>query len=232
MVTRERFHLGDIPVIVWGTPSDRVYLHVHGRQSRKEYAEQFAALAALRGWQTLSFDLPEHGERTDGRPCDVWNGTADLTQVAAYARERWGTLALYACSLGAYFSLNALAEAPLERVLFQSPIVDMGWLVRQMMAWAGVTEEELREKLRIPTPIDTLSWPWYCHILAHPITAWPHPTRVLYAGRDALQPRDAINTFCERFGAVLTVSPESEHPFMAPTDEPIVRNWLEQSLCP
>ena len=232
MIAQQRQRWGDIPVIVWGPDSDRVYLHVHGKQGRKEYARRFAELAAARGWQTVSFDLPGHGERSGGAPCDVWNGTADLTAVYERARARWGTLALYACSLGAYLSLEALGGATLTGALFQSPIVDMGWLVRRMMADAGVTEEELRIRQRIPTPVDTLSWPWYCHIVAHPVTAWPHATRVLWAGHDTLQPRAVIDRFCERFGADLTVAPDSDHPFMAPGDEAHVEAWLARSLCP
>ena len=59
----QTLRIDGIPAILWGAPSDRVYIHVHGKQSRKEYAEEFAVLAEERGYQTLSFDLPRHGER-------------------------------------------------------------------------------------------------------------------------------------------------------------------------
>ena len=67
----QKFMLGDIPAILWGEDSNRVYVHVHGKMSRKEYAESFVAIAETKGCQTLSFDLPEHGERTDSKRCDV-----------------------------------------------------------------------------------------------------------------------------------------------------------------
>ena len=101
----EHFRLGDIPCILWGEPKEKIYIHVHGKQSRKEYAEQFAAIAESKGYQTISFDLPEHGERTDKERCDVRSGKKDLTVVADYAFGRWKELSLYACSIGAYFSL-------------------------------------------------------------------------------------------------------------------------------
>ena len=41
---------------------EKVYIHVHGKMSRKEYAEAFAEIAEKKGYQTISFDLPEHGE--------------------------------------------------------------------------------------------------------------------------------------------------------------------------
>ncbi|HVM73130.1 MAG TPA: hypothetical protein VMT91_15305, partial [Anaerolineales bacterium] len=55
--------IGSIPAIIWGTPSSNVYIFVHGRMSQKEDAEKFATMAERKGYQTLSFDLPEHGER-------------------------------------------------------------------------------------------------------------------------------------------------------------------------
>ena len=133
-MTKQLLSVSGIPAILWGAPSDRVFIHVHGKLSRKEHAELFAMTAEEKGWQTLSFDLPEHGERT-GKPdkCDVWTGIRDLNIVADYAFGRWQRVSLFACSLGAYFALNAYADRKLEKCLFQSPIVDMKWLVEHMM---------------------------------------------------------------------------------------------------
>lgn len=65
--------------------------------SRKEYAEAFAEIAEKKGYQTLSFDLPEHGERTDGNDWyDIWNGMHDLNVIADYAFSKWNHVFLYA----------------------------------------------------------------------------------------------------------------------------------------
>lgn len=166
----QKFILGDIPAILWGDDSNRVYVHVHGKMSRKEYAESFAAIAETKGYQTLSFDLPEHGERTDPKRCDVWSGVSDLKAISDYAFANWERVSLYACSIGAYFSLNAYNTMPFEKALFQSPIVDMERLVKNMMLWSGVTESELESKKEIPSPVDTLRWDYYQYIISHPIT--------------------------------------------------------------
>ena len=223
--------IGGIPAIIWGKPSNKVFLHVHGKMSRKEYAESFAAIAERYGWQTLSFDLPEHGERI-GTPerCDVWQGMHDLNVMAEEAFSRWEQVGLFACSIGAWFSLQTFAERPFVRCLFQSPVVDMVWLVQHMMLWSGVSEEQLEREKEIDTPIDLLRWDYYNYILSHPVEKWPHETAILYAGGDQLQPQDAIQAFAERFGAEVTVSPESEHPFMAEDDAEIVAEWIEEQL--
>ena len=214
----QKFMLGDIPAILWGEDSNRVYVHVHGKMSRKEYAESFAAIAETKGYQTLSFDLPEHGERTDSKRCDVWDGVSDLRTISDYAFANWERVSLYACSIGAYFSLNAYNTMPFEKALFQSPIVDMEWLVKNMMLWSGVTEAELESKKEIPSPVDTLRWDYYQYIISHPITQWNIPTAILYGGKDNLQPEESVRAFAEKFGCSLTVSENSEHPFMAQSD--------------
>lgn len=226
----QKFMLGDIPSILWGEDSNKVYVHVHGKMSRKEYAESFAAIAETKGYQTLSFDLPEHGERTDSKRCDVWDGVSDLRTISDYAFANWERVSLYACSIGAYFSLNAYNTMPFEKALFQSPIVDMERLVKNMMLWSGVTESELESKKEIPSPVDTLRWDYYQYIISHPITQWNIPTAILYGGKDNLQPEESVRAFAEKFDCSLTVSENSEHPFMAQSDALIVENWLCRNI--
>ena len=228
----EALCVAGIPALLWGRPSDRAYLYVHGKLSRKEHAEPFAVIAEEKGFQTLSFDLPEHGERAGdhARRCDIWNGVRDLAAVADHAFGRWRDLSLYACSLGAYFSLHAFAERPFVRCLFQSPIVDMEYLIERMFAWYGVTEEVLRARGEIATPIDPLRWDYYQYVRAHPVRKWDVPTYILYGGRDSFQSRAVIEGFAERFGCRLTVSEGSEHPFMAPGDARTVERWLRACI--
>lgn len=227
----EKLMLGQIPVVVWGEPSERVWLCVHGKLSCKEAAEGLAAIADERGYQTIAFDLPEHGERRGTGPrCDVWHGTADLNVVADYAFDRWQEVHLFACSLGAYFSLQALADRPLRRVLFQSPIADMGYLIGQMMTWFSITPQRLAQEGEIETPVDLMTWPYYQYVQAHPVTRWPHPTHILYGGLDNLQSRDVIRRFADRFGCSLTVAESREHAFMGEGDAEFVENWLRGQI--
>ncbi|MBR6114993.1 MAG: alpha/beta hydrolase [Oscillospiraceae bacterium] len=228
---KQRIMIGTIPAAVWGEDSDRVFLFVHGKQSSKDAAEPLAAIADARGFQTLSFDLPAHGERI-GRAerCDVWTGTRDLRAAADRAFSAWREVSLFACSLGAYFSLDALRDRPLRRCLFQSPIVDMEALIRQMMVWFGVTPERLEREGEIETPVDTMSWAYYQYVLARPLRRWDVPTEILYGAKDELQPPEVIRAFCRRFGAGLTVAENSGHAFMDAGDDAIVRAWLEKCV--
>jgi len=228
---KEVLWINDIPAILWGKTSEKIYIHVHGKMGRKENAEQFAEIAENKGYQTLSFDLPEHGERANNSyRCDVWNGMSDLNVIADYVFGKWNQVSLFAGSLGAYFALNAYADRPFDKCLFKSPIVDMKWLVEHMMMWSGVTEKQLEEEKEIVTNIDTLRWDYYQYIQTHPVTKWPISTSILYGGKDNLQPLESLQSFTDKFQCRLTVSEQSEHSFMNPCDYGIVEQWLLENI--
>lgn len=227
----DRVEISGIPALIWGEPSERVYLCVHGKMSSKESAEGIARIAAHRGYQTISFDLPQHGERKgETQRCDVWNGMHDLTVIGDYVFRRWKEVSLYACSLGAYFSLNAYSGYSFKRCLFQSPILDMEYLIRQMFLWFGISEERLAREKEIDTPIDLMSWDYFQYVLAHPVSRWNSPVSILYGGKDNLQPLAAIQDFAGRFAGEITLAPDSEHAFMGEGDAQIVEQWLRDCL--
>ena len=59
----EPFSLGGMPALRWGRPSRQGILYLHGQGGSKAEAAFFAAAAADAGWQTVSVDLPGHGDR-------------------------------------------------------------------------------------------------------------------------------------------------------------------------
>ena len=230
-IQKKALRIGGIPAIVWGAPSEKVYLFVHGKLSSKATAAGFAGIAQEKGYQTLSFDLPRHGDRAESTErCDIWNGRNDVKRMCDAVFGRWKQAGLYGCSLGAFFSLHACGDYPFRSCLFQSPIVDMEYLIRQMLLWFDVSEQRLEREREVETPIDTLSWDYYQYVLNHPINRWDIPTSILYGGRDNLQSRQVMEHFADRFGCRLTISEASEHPFMEPSDAPIVEDWLRGSL--
>ena len=60
-----KIHVWKVPVLLYGDLADRVLIYIHGQGGRKEEAESFAEIATNYGWQVISVDLPEHGERKD-----------------------------------------------------------------------------------------------------------------------------------------------------------------------
>ena len=223
----QNIQIGRIPAVVYGTGSENVWLFIHGKQGCKEEGASFAETACANGWQVISIDLPEHGERRGGAEELVpWTVVPELRSVMEYIRKRWRRTALRATSIGAWFALLAFGDAPPEQALLVSPVLDMEALIRRMMDWAGVTEAELEARRTIPTAFgETLSWDYWQYVRAHPIQSWDCPTAILYAVGDALTERETLEDFAARFGCALTVYEEGEHWFHTPEQFAVLKDW-------
>lgn len=226
-----RIEIGGVPAMVWGSPSEQVWLCVHGQGGRKEDAAGFAALAEEYGAQVLSLDLPEHGERTGRSPlCVPWQAAPEIRSAAEWARSRWNWLGLRGESLGAWFGMLALEDQPPERALFVSPVLDMAALIEDMMSWAGVTASRLEREGEISTDFgQTLSWEYFCYAKEHAVRRWECPTEILYAREDALIRRETVEDFAARFHAGLTVT-EGEHWFHTPGQLEVLTEWSRACL--
>lgn len=228
------FQIENIPAVLWGAPSPGVILAVHGRQSSKSDTPivLLAQTAAERGWQVLSFDLPEHGDRrAEPTLCKTQTCVAELAAVLRYAKRRWDTLGLFANSLGAYFSLTAYQDERFSMALFLSPVVDLERITRNMMGWFHVSEETLAREGTVQTPIgQPLYWDDYRFIREHPVHRWNTPTSLLYGGRDTLCERDAILRFAQQFSCKLELAEEAEHYFHTPEQLTVYQTWLAASL--
>ena len=105
-------------------------------------------------------------------------------------------------------------------------------LIRNMMQWFHVSENDLKEKREIPTPTgETLSWPYYEYVKAHPIRAWDNPTAILYAAGDNITERAVVDAFVERFHCQLSVMGiGGEHYFHTPEQLQVLNAWLSANV--
>jgi hypothetical protein len=221
------FKIEHTPAILWGGASDKIYLSVHGKNGSKEEAAGFAEIVCAGGWQVLSIDLPEHGERGSEKDAfDPWHVVPELRNALLYLKTEWKEIGLQATSIGAWFSLLAFGAEAFEKCLFVSPVLDMEHLIRNMMGWASVAEETLRQKREIKTDFgETLSWEYLTYVRAHPILKWDSPTAILYAGKDSLTERYVVDAFCARFHADLSVMAAGEHWFHTPEQLSFLEEW-------
>ncbi len=231
---QQKITLKNIPALVWGEKRDSVFLAVHGNCSHKEdvVIEILARQAVQNGYQVLSFDLPEHGERKDEDTiCKVQVCVHELGEVLAYAQSRWSEISLFACSMGAYFSLLAYRNAGLKKALFLSPVVDMERIIRNMMTWFSVTPERLEREQSIETPIgQTLYWDYFRYVLENPVDTWNVDTRILYGKKDILVEYDTICRFIERFQAKLELVEDGEHYFHTDEQLAVYVRWVEDQI--
>lgn len=231
---RQPLKIENIPAILWGEKSNKLFIAVHGSQSNKadDAMVVFAEEAAAAGYQVLSFDLPQHGERKEEPDlCKVQNCVRDLAAVMTYAKTLSDTISVFACSMGAYFSLLQYAGEPLKQCLFLSPVVNMERIIQNMMTWFDVSENRLKKEQEIPTPIgETLYWDYYCYVKEHPVETWNAPTSILYGSGDSLCEFEIVSEFAGRFHCNLQVMENGEHYFHTPEQMQYFRGWVKKQL--
>lgn len=222
--------IAGVPALVIGEEAEKVWLFVHGKMGCKEEAFSFAEPACSAGYQVVGIDLPEHGSRKAApEKLLPWTAVPELQAVYRAMGQRWRQISLRATSIGAWLSMLALQEQMIDRALLVSPVVDMENLIETMMTWAGVTEEELKQKGDIPTQFgETLSWRYLCWVREHPVQ-WNISTEILYAGGDDLIPRAVMDAFTAKSGSGLTVMENGEHWFHTEEQLQFLREW--ESIC-
>jgi len=221
-----------IPAVLYGTESEKCFLFIHGKMGYKEEAEAFAEIAGEKGWQVLSIDLPEHGERkAEADTFNPWNVVPELNIVLTYMQQQFTTLGLRANSIGAWFAMQSFSGSEFDKCLFVSPVLDMEKLIGNMMLWAAVSEERLKDEKLIPTEFgETLSWQYYEYVKAHPIKSWQCQTDILYADQDNMTSRDIVDDFVRRFDSSLTVMEDGEHWFHTPKQLDVLNRWVREHV--
>lgn len=228
----KKFMMNHIPAVLYGEPSDKVFLYVHGRNGNKEVAVSFYQMVKAAGWQVLSIDLPKHGEReASTEKFNPWTIVPELSLMLSYAKENWETVGLCADGIGAYFALRAFRLKYLDQVLFISPMVDMAGFIEDVMAVSGISEEKLKEALRIDTDLGwRVSWDYYLYTHDNPINTWDSPTEILYGEHDELVKRSTIDEFAAKFHCGLTIAPGCDHGFSGEEHQEVVERWVKAKI--
>lgn len=227
-----RIQVNEIPAILWGKDSKKLYLYIHGQGGYKEEAEMFSKIVNQYGWQVLSIDLPEHGERkSEINSFDPWHVVPELSMIMEYAKSKWEKISLFANSIGAWFSMLSFEKENFWNCLFVSPVVDMKKLIAKMMNWANVSETQLEKERIIPTDFgQTLSWEYWQYVLAHPILKWKIPTKILYGEKDHLVDRQIIEEFAYKFNCDLTIMENGEHWFHTKQQLDVMHKWIKNTF--
>lgn len=218
------------PAVLYGKPSEKLLIYIHGKQGCKEEAEELLKFFCPIGYQVLGIDLPEHGMRKeDGSRLLPWETVPELRTVMNAVKMKWSEISLYAVSIGAYMSLCSFQNETFQHCMFVSPVVDMEALIKTMLGWAGLDLECLEREKMIYTGFgETLSWDYYCYAVGQPVERWDAPTAILYAGKDNLTSRDTITAFTEKFHCNLTVCDEGEHWFHTPEQLSFRDMWIKK----
>lgn len=194
-------------------------IYVHGKGGSAEEAKHFQPLFAES--DVIGFDYKSQ---------NPWEAKSEFSQFFDFHSKEYDSVILIANSIGAFFSMNALAEKKISQALFISPIVNMEKLITDMMMWSNVTESDLQSKKEIPTKFgETLSWDYLCYVREYPIE-WGIPTCILYGEKDNLTSGETISEFSNRINADLTVMDDGEHWFHTDEQMKFLDDWIINSI--
>ena len=197
----------------------RFVIYVHGKGGCAEEAKHYRPL--FPDSDVIGFDY--HAQTP-------WEAKEEFPRFFDLHSEGYDSVILIANSIGAFFSMNALAEKNISQAMFISPIVNMEQLIANMMMRSHVTENELEIKKEIPTEFgETLSWEYLCYVRKHPIK-WSVPTCILYGGKDQLTSRQTVSGFADQIGAKLTVMEDGEHWFHTEAQMKVLDQWISSSI--
>ena len=197
----------------------KLVIYVHGKGGTAEEAKHY---------QTLFVESDVIG--FDYKSQNPWEAKREFSDFYDLHSKEYNSVILVANSIGAFFSMHALAEKKISKALFISPISNMEKLITNMMIWSNVTEEELCRKKEISTGFgETLSWEYLCYVRKHPIK-WNIPTCILYGANDNLTSLETVSEFAEQIGASLTVMNDGEHWFHTDEQMEFLDNWIRNSI--
>lgn len=197
----------------------KVILYVHGKGG--SHLEVNMYKKSCDGFQIVGVDYNDYVP---------WIAKKQIQHTYQELYEAYDEIYLMANSIGAYLAMDSLQNCEIKKALFISPVVNMEALILDMMSWAKVTEEQLKQAKEIQTDFDeTLSWEYLVYVRSHPIT-WNVNTEILYAQKDYLVSRLSINEFIENHDANLCVMEHGEHWFHTEEQLMFLNAWLEKTL--
>lgn len=231
----KKIKINNIPSIIWGENSEKVFIAIHGNMSSKEdeIIKILADNILNKNYSLISFDLPEHGDRKEDKEylCKVQNCVKDLKTIMDYAKENYNQINIFACSMGVYFSLLAYQNEKIDLCLFLSPVVNMKYIIDNMMSSFSVTEKEFEERKEIKTDFgQTLYWDYYLYVKNNPIEAWNKKTFILYGSKDNMQSEKLIKEFSIKNNINLDILENGEHFFHTKEELKYYNDWINNII--
>lgn len=202
----------------------KLVIYVHGKGG--------SAIEALH-YKNLFIDFDVLG--FDYKAQNPWEAREEFAKYFDSISKGYEEVHLIANSIGAYFSMMSLSEKNITQAYFISPMVNMEKLINDMMLWANVREQELKEKKIIATNFgENLSWDYLCYVRENPV-CWKIPTHILYGTNDNLVSLATMQNFVEYVGTkgpkpTLTIMEGGEHWFHTEEQMNFLDKWIKGVL--
>ncbi|WP_314979158.1 alpha/beta hydrolase [Campylobacter rectus] len=112
-----------------------IVVYIHGKHGSAQEASHYGSLFA--DCDVVGFDY---------KAKTPWEAKEEFPPYFDSVFKKYDSAMLVANSIGAFFAMHALTDAPIKKAFFISPVVNMENLIANMLAQVNVSEKELREK--------------------------------------------------------------------------------------
>jgi len=179
------------------------------------------------GDQLITFDLPAHGDRQDDKAFTPMDASPEVRAFARLARSQSTEVSLLANSIGAYFSLCDTPAGTFERAWMVSPLLDLEYYIRDIMAEYSVTDEQLEAQTVIDTPRGVLERSYLRFVEEHPARL-NAPSWMIRGDQDEMVPLNALSRFVGAPGVELVQVEGGQHFLGQPPHLDTVVAWFEE----
>jgi putative alpha/beta hydrolase len=213
----------------WGEPGGRAVIGVHGQFSNKHDPVMARCGDVIASWgdQLITFDLPAHGDRQDDKAFTPMDASPEVRAFARLARSQSTEVSLLANSIGAYFSLCDTPAGTFERAWMVSPLLDLEYYIRDIMAEYSVTDEQLEAQTVIDTPRGVLERSYLRFVEEHPARL-NAPSWIIRGDQDEVVPLNALSRFVGAPGVELVQVEGGQHFLGQPPHLDTVVAWFEE----
>ena len=112
-----------------------IVVYIHGKHGSAQEASHYGSLFA--DCDVVGFDY---------KAKTPWEAKEEFPPYFDAVFKKYDSAMLVANSIGAFFAMHALTDAPIKKAFFISPVVNMENLITNLMSQANASEEELRDK--------------------------------------------------------------------------------------
>lgn len=190
-------------------------LYIHGKggsPSESEHYKKFFQDCDIIGFDYKNF-MP-------------YENAKEINQAVKNLKNHYEKIILIANSIGAFYAMNADIADEILKAYFISPVVNMEKLIKNLMAFENISEDELKNEKIIETSFgENLSWEYLSYVRAHPLK-WSVPTKILYGEKDNLTSIETIIEFAEKNNFEVTIMENGEHWFHTEAQMKFLDNWI------
>lgn len=198
----------------------KAVIYIHGKDGTVREANHYRKFFGD-GYEVIGFDY---------KSLFPWEAKAEFPKFFDFIALQYSEIFLIGNSIGAYYSMLSLADKPIKKAMFISPIVDMEKLILDMMTRSNVSEEKLcREKVITTSFGELLSWEYLSYVRNHPLT-WNISTNILYAEKDCMTSLETMTNFANKIRATMTVMNDGEHWFHTKEQMTFLDHWFEKFI--